>query len=126
MHNDIRTSTPAAAEMIALCGRGADTRGVSFARCEVRDISHLYGGSIDPSALEGDERRRFFVSYAWRDLARHATTDGLRMIGLVAKLCKPGDDPVHVVARLLQEAGCDLHTGWEDEEDDAGKPGGGC
>lgn len=57
---------------------------------------------------------------ATRNAARYAERDGLRAIALLARFCEPGQDPVRVLAEVLQEAGLDLQTGWEDDPEDVG------
>lgn len=43
-------------------------------------------------------------------MLRHAEADGVRMVALIARYVEPGDDPVRLLARLLMDAGYDVHV----------------
>lgn len=64
---------------------------------------------------EVDGRHRLEMAGAVRNCMRNVERDGARAIGLLAKLVEPGRDPVKFLAEILQEAGFDILTGWEDE-----------
>lgn len=62
-----------------------------------------------------DGVHHFEMTGAKLHCTRFAQRDGLRIMGMIAKFVEPGEDPVKFIAELLQDAGCDLTTGWEDE-----------
>lgn len=82
---------------------------MAWTRDELRDLATLYGFDLG----DGDA---LMQAGAQRNLARRVERDGLRAIVLLARFCEPGEDPVRLLARLLQDAGYDLHTGWESDD----------
>lgn len=71
---------------------------------------------LDTQPQSVRDRHRIAMAGASRNCLRHAQIDGLRAIGMLARFCEPGQDPLKVLAGLMQDAGFDLQTGWEEDE----------
>lgn len=78
--------------------------------------AHRQWVETDPKRIQ--EAHDFFMEGNKLHAARRAERDGLRAMALLAKFVEPGTDPVRFLASLLQEAGCDLQTGWEEDDDE--------
>ena len=50
-------------------------------------------------------------------MLRNVRSDGLRVMGVLAKFCAPGEDPVKVLVRALASQGCDVGSllEWAEE-----------
>lgn len=106
-------STPQSAQEVGLLG-GARLGSVSVTSDELRAMFRLYEYADEQH--ESVEQRIFSTAGDTLHCLRHAEADGLRMIALIARFIEPGHDPVCAVARLLQHAGYDLTTGWEQDD----------
>jgi len=101
------------ATMILLLG-GKMLGSVLLTQEQEKDLYKLY--EFDPEKDKGDA---LFEAGAFRNMARFAEVDGIRLVAFLAKFCEPGKDPLSLVKVLMSEAGYDvsLEDRDLDEED---------
>jgi hypothetical protein len=65
-----------------------------------------------------DEDHELMKAALFRNMCRCATSDGMRIVALLAKFCEPGKDPLHIVKRALANEGYDVHLEEEELDDE--------
>jgi hypothetical protein len=102
--------------MIKLLGFGVTSDSVTLTTDEFRSIHKLYGfkpekPDSNPSAPEPSRQgstHPIMQAGADRNSIRHAESDGLRMVGWIAKFLPEGEDPVKALIQLAVDAGWDV------------------
>jgi len=68
-----------------------------------------------------EDPRAFFEAGATRNMFRHASHDGLRIMAWLAKFVEAGSDPLKTVVRMAIDSGCDVDPSdvtWAMQDDD--------
>jgi hypothetical protein len=110
-------TTPRAAEMLSILGRGEIHGSVVLTRDEFAAVQRLYGYRVETSSDK--HALRFHQAGADRNAFRHAEADGLRLLAWLARHVPSGEDPLKTLVRLAADAGCDVDpadVGWADGE----------
>jgi len=92
-------TSPKAAESLILLG-GNTYKSVSFTRDEYRSIQKFYEFTEEDNPL--------YQAGADRNMFRTLETDGLRLLGWLARYVEPGQDPLKVLIQFAIEAGVDV------------------
>lgn len=99
---------------------GESTDGCCFTPYQMRAFRRVYG--ILPeveSEKEGSKKNLpLREAGATRNLFRSVKTDGMRLMGILAKFCEVGEDPAKVLVRVLLSAGYDIGdlAEWAEED----------
>jgi|OM-RGC.v1.028187788 hypothetical protein len=95
------TTTPHAEKMITLGLSGGYHEAVLLTSDEHRALEKVYG-------FTRERECEFVAAGNFRNLMRHASHDGLRVIAYMARFLEPGEDPVRFIGQLLMDAGFDV------------------
>ncbi len=110
--------TSPSAEIGHMLGNGYRHHSVAFTAREIRNLRELY--QFEEGVSETGPSAELIQAGDTRNVCRHAEADGLRLMGWIARYCRPGEDPVKVVGRLFLEAGnveiAPEDVGWLQEE----------
>lgn len=108
-------SDPITTRDIYLFG-GESFEGVTFSKTQIKQFQKLY-----PSAEKEVLSNPLNDAIDLRDLFRYVKRDGLRVMGILAKFCEAGEDPVKILVQILIEQGFDVGDllAWIDEDEDA-------
>lgn len=102
--NSLKFSTPRAKASTALFGPGPGVDGWILSQSEYRALMKLYGFYQEPVSATSP----LIQAGNDRNLLRHATLDGQRMIAWLARYVEPGEDPVKLLIQMAAAYGMDV------------------
>jgi hypothetical protein len=106
-----RSLNPESESTIRLLG-GQRYEGVAVTASQLQALKNLYGVTKETDKLA--------EAFAVASTFRHASSDGLRCMALIAQFVEPGEDPALLLAQVLNEAGFDVYP-WDDVDDEEPK-----
>lgn len=118
--NKFIVATPLDESMIELLGPALSQDGFAITRDQAKYMNKLY--NFVPETKDNAKINNFMQAGADRNMFRHASSDGLRMVAWIAKYCEPEEDPVKVLIRMASDAGLDVDPSdfsWASGEEDA-------
>ncbi len=107
--------TPSDIPVVKLLG-GFTLEGFTYTEGQARRIGKHYGIEI-PRVNRKVDTNDLARTGAWKDAARHATRDGLRIMAVISEYLEEGQDPVEFIVSQLRDLDYDVASlGFEEDE----------